>query len=219
MNIKNKTTLAIASLGFAAFATNASAATTVLPTSSDATFFSVSATDNRINDGLNRIGFNAGAATEFMTFVTFDVTGLTADLNAATSITLDFALTAFDNTPVLDDLVVEYIGTFADNTFGVGGVNGANANAIAMSTAAAVNTVFSGAPGVGALSVDATAIGSDTFANQYATFRITDPSAAAHQWDIADATPTLTIVSPVPEPSSTALLGLGGLALVLRRRK
>ncbi len=30
---------------------------------------------------------------------------------------------------------------------------------------------------------------------------------------------TVTPVNPVPEPSSTALLGLGGLALILRRRK
>ena len=36
--------------------------------------------------------------------------------------------------------------------------------------------------------------------------------------DLATTTPTLTITT-VPEPSSTALLGLGGLALILRRRK
>ena len=30
---------------------------------------------------------------------------------------------------------------------------------------------------------------------------------------------TVTALAPVPEPSSTALLGLGGLALILRRRK
>jgi hypothetical protein len=39
-----------------------------------------------------------------------------------------------------------------------------------------------------------------------------------HQEDNAGGTSGL-IVNPVPEPSSAALLGLGGLALILRRRK
>ena len=34
-----------------------------------------------------------------------------------------------------------------------------------------------------------------------------------------DAPITVNFTAPVPEPSSTALLGLGGLALILRRRK
>lgn len=39
------------------------------------------------------------------------------------------------------------------------------------------------------------------------------------QVETSGITQTLVVASAVPEPSSTALLGLGGLALILRRRK
>ena len=47
----------------------------------------------------------------------------------------------------------------------------------------------------------------------------------AWKWDMVDTLPsghtykTDGSIFAVPEPSSTALLGLGGLALILRRRK
>jgi hypothetical protein len=39
---------------------------------------------------------------------------------------------------------------------------------------------------------------------------------SADDWSVIDA---IAIQAVVPEPSTTALLGLGGLALILRRRK
>lgn len=53
--------------------------------------------------------------------------------------------------------------------------------------------------------------------NDETSFSITHVSGGTWQVDNFDFTVDVTAV--VPEPSSTALLGLGGLALILRRRK
>jgi len=64
-----------------------------------------------------------------------------------------------------------------------------------------------------------TAGGDADFTNDYILFGIrysAEPQAAG----ISEAHSNLTLTAvPVPEPSSTALLGLGGLALIMRRRK
>ncbi|WP_435892615.1 PEP-CTERM sorting domain-containing protein [Oceaniferula spumae] len=208
-----------------------SAATTILNPSADGTYFQVSAgTDERVNNDVGRAGRNDGNTFDFVGLIIFDISSFTTvDLNTATNITLTYSLGAQDNTPPLDQIQIEYIGTFADDTLGTNGMNGASATAIAMGAAPIVQTLFSGAASAGNnQTLDVTSISSDTFANQYAAFRFTDPNGGTHQWDIGDTTGTPTgtaipaatlSITPVPEPSSVALLGLGGLALILRRRK
>jgi len=223
--------LAVAGIGFSALAMTAGAATTVLNTSADGTYFQVTAgTDERVNNDVGRAGANNGGTIDFATLVIFDISGFTtAELNTASNITLTYSLAAQDNTPPLDQIQIEYIGTFASNVLGTNGVNGASANAIAMGAAPIVNTLFSGAGIVGNnQTVDATAITSDTFANQYAAFRFTDPNGGNHQWDIGDTTgaggggtaiPAATLsITTIPEPNSALLASLASIGFLLRRR-
>lgn len=72
--------------------------------------------------------------------------------------------------------------------------------------------------GVGTISAGSTPASSEVYAEAYAT------TGFSLEWDdsINPSTQNFRLeiaASSVPEPSSTALLGLGGLALVLRRKK
>lgn len=68
------------------------------------------------------------------------------------------------------------------------------------------------APGV----EDGFVLGTDTRDNRFFTGDMDDVRVYD---EVLDATAILALSNVVPEPSSTALLGLGGLALMLRRRK
>lgn len=187
----------------------------ILNPSADGTYFEASATDLRINNDVIRVGGNNGGTIEFVGLILFDLDG--QDITALQSETLTLALNlgTQDNTPVLDDLVVDYLGTFASDVLGTNGTNGADPNATTLATAPVVANLFTGTPATGELLIDATAIGSDAFTERYAVFRLTDPSVAAHQWDIADlssataARPaaTFTIGGPgIPSPPSDLVL-------------
>ena len=201
------------------FTLSASHAATVLiaDAGGTATYFEVSTVDKRVNNDLVRVGGNNGGTFAFIGLIAFDVSGSVAELNSATSITLGFNLAAHDNAPALDQIAIDYIGTFASNDLGVNGVNSASANAITIGNAPSIASIFSGPETTGSgKTYDATAISTDAFSNQYAFFAITDPNGGAHQWDIPAGSPTLTIV---PEPSTGLLFGLAGLALAFHRRK
>ena len=175
---------------------------TVLNTAADGTYFEVSAGDRRVNNDVVRVGANDAVSFEFVGLLFFDVSGFTpAQLNSATSLTLDYELAVQDNSPPLDDIAFDYVGTFASNDLGANGVNNASSNAIAIGNAPVVTSLFSGPETLGTTkSLDVTAISSDTFDNRYAVFRITEPTLAGHQWDIPDGEATLT-VTLAPEPT------------------
>ncbi|WP_372846130.1 PEP-CTERM sorting domain-containing protein [Pontiella sp.] len=182
------------------------------------TYFEIG--DFRVNNDLIRVGGNDALTTEFIGLLAFDVSGSVAELQAATSITLSFNLAASDNNPALNDIAIDYVGTFANNYLGVNGVGGADANATLIGNSASIYSIFSGAETTGAKSYDATAIGADSFENKYAYFLVTDPSYAAHQWDIGGSTDvaaaTLTVI---PEPATLGLVAaFGGAVLFIRRR-
>lgn len=80
---------------------------------------------------------------------------------------------------------------------------------------AATQTATASAPGWGATG----SIGSTTFTGltgDSVTIAPNNPGDALTRGSVAGVIVNFT---PVPEPSTTALLGLGGLALILRRRK
>lgn len=195
-----------------------------VPTAADATFFSVGAGDDRVNVDFNRIGSNN--TLEFESYHAFDLTatGLSvADLQGST-FTFDFTPGFQDDVPALDNLEIQFLGTFSQgglNTdYGVSGVAGASTFTLQLAAAPVLGTTGSFSPTVGSFeSQDVSFVSTDSFTNQFAVFRIVDPTIAAHQWDIAENDAVLVINTAVPEPSSLALLGLASIAMVTRRRK
>ena len=108
-----------------------------------------------------------------------------------------------------ETLTIDYLGSFS-----VGTVDQTN---IATFEAGSATTVYSGAPGYGAESVSLS--GLDT-TNQYGVFRISNDSfTIGERFSVDSITLETGVPVVVPEPSSAALLGLGGLALLSRRKR
>ena len=207
-----------ASLGTAQTITN-------VPTAADATFFTADVDDDRVNVTENLIGANITTQIQLETLHAFDLfaTGLSpAELQAST-FSFDFTPEAVDNTPPLDNLEIQFLGTFSqggiNDDYGVDGVDGASAFAVSLAAAPALGTTGSFSPIDGIPeSQDVSFVSTDSFTNQFAIFRIVDPTLAAHQFGIEENSAVL-VVTAVPEPSSLALLGLASIAMVARRRK
>ena len=180
----------------------------VLEPSADGTFFVSPTAGNLFNPTVVRAGGNNAGEIEFVGLLVFDLDGIDASDLQAGPLTLRFDLGAEDNTPPLDDLQVDYVGTFASDVLGGGPNNAADPNASVLANAPVVTSLFNGSPEFGELALDATAIiASDTFTERYAVFRLTDPTVAPHQWDIAD-------LSNATEERPAATLTIGGARVI-----
>ena len=208
-----------ASLGTAQTITN-------VPTAADTTFFTADVDDDRVNVTENLIGANITTQIQLETLHAFDLfaTGLSAAELQASTFSFDFTPEAVDNTPPLDNLEIQFLGTFSqgglDTDYGVDlAEDGASAFAVSLAAAPALGTTGSFSPIDGIPeSQDVSFVSTDSFTNQFAIFRIVDPTLAAHQFGIEENSAVL-VVTAVPEPSSLALLGLASIAMVARRRK
>ena len=200
---------------------------TSVPTAADTTFFSVSDADNRVTVDENLIGAGANINIELEAFHAFDLvaTGLSVAQLQASTFSFDFTPEAVDNDPPLDNLEIQFLGTFSqggiNDDFGVDGFDGASEFAVSLATAPALGTTDSFSPVDGILeSQDVSFVSTDSFTNQFAIFRVVDPTPATHQFGIGENSAVLVITTPaVPEPSSLALLGFASVAMVARRRK
>ena len=170
-----------------------------LDTAADATYFVVDpATDVRVNVEVNRIGGSNDGNITFETYVSFDVSGSsTADLQAAT-FDLVFTPGAFDNDPPLNDMQIDYIGTFSEGgdiaDFGANGPNGASAFAQSLTAAPVVTGLGTIQPTPGEeVTLIADGIATDSFTSEFAIFRFTDPSVAGQQWNIPAGSITLVL--------------------------
>jgi len=200
---------------------------TDVPTAADTTFFSISDDDNRVTVDENLIGAGANINIELEAFHAFDLvaTGLSVAQLQGSTFSFDFTPEAVDNDPLLDNLEIQFLGTFSqggiNDDFGVGGFDGASEFAVSLATTPALGTTGSFSPTDGILeSQDVSFVSTDSFTNQFAIFRVVDPTPATHQFGIGEDSAVLVITTPaVPEPSSLALLGFASIAMVARRRK
>ena len=103
---------------------------------------------------------------------------------------------------------IDYLGTFSqggdDADFGANGPNGASAFAQSLNATPVVTGLGTFQPTVDIENTfNADAIANDSFTNQFAIFRITDPSVAGQQWNIPADSAVLIITSA----TSPVLLG------------
>ncbi|MGJ8656005.1 MAG: PEP-CTERM sorting domain-containing protein [Akkermansiaceae bacterium] len=163
-----------------------------------------------------RPGKNANGALTFTGYVSFDLSaaGLTAAELDLASFNLAYDAGVAGGSPSAFSII--YLGTYSSGTFGDGGTN----NHALFTGAAAVSTSLAAQTATTGNQSAAVDLDDGSFAEDHAVFRMSldnpGDNANGAQWDPNNFVLTVT---PVPEPSSTALLGLGGLALIMRRRK
>jgi len=205
---KTKTILSIVALmGLTA----TSQAATILPIVESGTWFDTGT--DLSNEAVTVFGSSGNASINasggFVSLFVVD----TSVLGTITGGTLDFTKINGSGAGTADALVVDFLGTTADNDF-----DAAEGNVFAQQTTGVTNlfnqVVADGTP----ISISLTAADITGGGNQFAVYRFSDPTLVGSNQQSAVSGFVLDAVV-VPEPSSTALLGLGGLALVLRRRK
>ena len=164
----------------------------------------------------------------------------TGDLNYTapnSSINFEFFQTGTTNPVVLDGFAIDWLDLDSTETMGVFTAVDAAGTAITLDTSssyfilgASVGTTdLDGANGVNPDGINSTANGGyNNFDISFITdfsglpirsFSIDNTSGYIAPTSLTITDPIVIVSSPVPEPSSTALLGLGGFAFALRRRR
>lgn len=171
------------------------------------TTYGTGASDD-INANVGRVGGNGGTR-EFSTYLAFNVSSVTLTGPINDSV-LEFDTRLMSGTAFA--ITVDYLGTFDDIT-----ADAATTNAWYGLSAVSTLTTTIAADGTQTLDAGFSGFTNADFTNDYAVFRLTTPSyttaSGASQWDITN------VSLSIPEPTSMALLGLGGLALVARRQR
>ena len=145
-------------------------------------------------------------STELVGYISFDLVG---DVDDTYSITVDIGNAGGAGTLATD---LHFVGLFDG---AAGEINAANINSAFQASATAGTLIATGIGEGDGQESDAFAISGIT-ATSRAVFRFTGTAPAGdRQGDILTSAIQL---APIPEPSSIALLGLSGLALLRRRR-
>jgi len=153
------------------------------------------------NNNVNVVG--GGRNQNFITYVAFDISGTPSDTIFNT---FEFSTSTAANT---SDFNVYYVGQYASaaNTDGTTFFADGFDTLVFTSTTATVSTDY-----------DATINIAKT--NDFIVFAFEDPTiSGTNQTGFTDGGFAISGVGTVPEPSSAALLGLGGLALLSRRKR
>lgn len=139
--------------------------------------------------------------------VTIDLTGLSADVHVVNAWNWSSSR-IFSSVQGFDDVTGDTIGKFGLDAYGdLGPVNQFSDLADPSSNTAVGGNVSAG--------------DFDNLTSTAITFYVpwNDNSTSATRYTDLDNLTIFGVASAVPEPSSAALLGLGGIALILRRRK
>ena len=223
MNQPMKTTMSLAALAGLALSTSAQAATvvgvTIQDVSSELAGFARTA-DNTINGGA---GFQAGVQS---THTNSTANGNSMWLSQGTFATPNDPLPAF----ITFDLEDNYdLSSFTVWNYNESGATARGANGVTVSVASSEGGSFTALAGITTFTIapgDAVTVFGETFdltalaaAGNVRLLRIDITSSHGGDFDFAGLSEIRFDGEAVPEPTTTALLGLGGLALILRRRK
>lgn len=223
MNQPMKTTMSLAALAGLALSTSAQAATvvgvTIQDVSSELAGFARTA-DNTINGGA---GFQAGVQS---THTNSTANGNSMWLSQGTFATPNDPLPAF----ITFDLEDNYdLSSFTVWNYNESGATARGANGVTVSVASSEGGSFTALAGITTFTIaqgDAVTAFGETFdltalaaAGNVRLLRIDITSSHGGDFDFAGLSEIRFDGEAVPEPTTTALLGLGGLALILRRRK
>jgi len=213
MKQKNVILSAAAALGCMGFASTSQAAT-ILPVVESGTWFNTGS--DASNEAVTVFGRSGNTAINTNGgFDSLFVVDTNAFVGTITGGTIAFSIDAGGN-GMADFIAVDFLGTTADNDFdaaeGFGFASGAAVSSILSSTGVTAedNTqTFS-------ISLTGAQIAG---ADRYAVYRFSNPTLPNGANNNQQSGIANFSVTAIPEPSSTVLLGLGGLALTLRRRK
>ncbi|MBT8037281.1 MAG: PEP-CTERM sorting domain-containing protein [Verrucomicrobiae bacterium] len=222
---KLKTTIPLAvAAGLLTITASANAATVAV---SDATIID----NDYVNaDATGAVGRNDGNTRDFRAVMVFSV----SDILTNESLVLgDLATTSFTFTFDTNEVIamtnagtynVEYIGFFGNNNgfvdsgagSGLGSWGGNYSSAATTTVDTGVTDTLADQTGITATGFTLSGVTEADSANDYVLFRINydEPQNITENQTLTGYT-----LTAVPEPSSAALIGLGGLALILRRRR